>query len=731
MNNSKTLAAGTVLMAQFIYGDAPPMRSFDGYSPEWDGLSVLEREKRKNAVRVAVSCTLRRFTQTTALLLTTALTVCVPAFAQTVSVDLHAQTGQIITGAEFGLATTMGDLNHDYLPYGDPAFQQVANQYSTSLLRHNWELNTMMDIIFPSRGAAASPDFQTIDNFLSQQGKLLDFFNNQTGSQVVTLGFPSWLDISNPSDQALYASMVKLVAQHFIDMAEPVRYYELVNEPDGRYSVQDMANTFNVVAQMLTQTFGPTYKMGGLTETYPKADDLQQFFQISGPNIGFVSWHQYVTNGSDGKGDQQVVNDSLSGGLGGAQLVRRLMQAAGIPDSVPMFLGEYNVDGANFDDPNNGNMVGAVAAAAVTYGMIEANDNMSMAALWCVENGSAYSAYGGQGNYRIDPVGAVLSYLAQYMPGHIVQTTMPGNAQGLIGYTTVDNAGGFSTALIDTNLSQGYTVNLSINGAPQGGISRVEISNANPAGLKTPVPDLTDVSVPAGGVVIVTNELPHVGVTTQAAASTSFIFTPAQAAELADLQQQATAGEQQNAALQAVVQSMPATALPAAAVAPVAASPASQAPASVPSPAGVQAPAAVPLSPSDQAALEQRIDTRLARFGLTATLSPLATSSAPATPAESGAPTPPVAVPAPALPAVAAPAVPSLTAPMAVAMPSTIAAPALPPAEDAGMTPAQAAQLTTAQQQANTIAAELAAAQAQLAAEQQQLTDLSAGVPAQ
>ena len=68
---------------------------------------------------------------------------------------------------------------------------------------------------------------------------------------------------------------------------------------------------------------------------------------------------------------------------------------------------------------------------------------------------------------------------------------------------------------------------------------------------------------------------------------------------------------------------------------------------------------------------------------------------------------------------------------MPVAMPSMIAAPALPPAEDAGMTPAQAAQLAAAQQQANTIAAELAAAQAQLVAEQQQLTGLSAGVPAQ
>jgi hypothetical protein len=82
-----------------------------------------------------------------------------------------------------------------------------------------------------------------------------------------------------------------------------------------------------------------------------------------------------------------------------------------------------------------------------------------------------------------------------------------------------------------------------------------------------------------------------------------------------------------------------------------------QAPASVPSPAVVQAPASDPLSATRQAALEQRIDTRLARFSLIATFSPLTTSSAPATPAEAGAPTARVAVPAPVLPAVVAPAV--------------------------------------------------------------------------
>ena len=446
------------------------------------------------------------------------------ATAGVVQINLGAATGQIVTGAEFGLATTMGTPNWTYQSYADPSFQAVANQYPTDLLRHNWELNTLMDVMYPSRASASTPDFTSINNFLNQQSNLKPFFNNDTGTQIVTLGFPSWLNISSPSDQALYAGMVKQIAQHFIDKGEPVHNYELVNEPDGHENVTDMANTFNVVAQAL-KSVDPTYKLGGLTESYDKPADLQTFFKIAGANIGFVSWHQYVTNGSDGKSSQQEVTDSMNGTLGAGQSVRAQMQAAGIPDSVPLFLGEYNVDGNNYNDVNNANMVGAVAAAATTYGIIHSNTNFTMAALWDVQNDSAYSVFGAQGNYHVDPVGVVLADLTAYMPGNLVQTTMPSNTPGLVGYTTV-NGQGFSTALIDTNLSQDYTVDLSKDGLPTTGLYRVEVSNANPQGTKTALTDLSHVTVKAGSVVIITNEAPHAGTeftgttTTPAAAPT-------------------------------------------------------------------------------------------------------------------------------------------------------------------------------------------------------------------
>jgi hypothetical protein len=431
------------------------------------------------------------------------------AQAGVVQISLAATSNQIVTGAEFGLATTMGNGNHDYTPYGDPAFQAVANKYPTDLLRHNWELNTLMDIMYPSRGSASTPNFSAIDTYLNQQSSLKSFFNNQTGTQIVTLGFPSWLNISNSSDQALYAGMVKQIAQHFIDKGEPVHNYELINEPDGHESVTDMANTFNVVAQAL-KSVDPTYKLGGLTESYARPDDLKTFFQIAGQNIGFVSWHQYVTNGSDGKSDQQIVTDSMNGVANDAQTVRALMRTAGISDSVPLFLGEYNVNGAVYTSPNNQNMVGAVSAAATTYGMVHSNTNLTMGALWDVMNDSAYSVFGAQGSYHANPVGVVLADLTAYMPGNLVQTIMPSNTPGLVGYTTV-NGQGFSTALIDTNLSQGYTVDLSKNGLPTTGLYRLEVSNANPQGTKTALTDLSHVSIAAGSLVIITNEAPHGG----------------------------------------------------------------------------------------------------------------------------------------------------------------------------------------------------------------------------
>jgi hypothetical protein len=240
-----------------------------------------------------------------------------------------------------------------------------------------------------------------------------------------------------------------------------------------------MANIFNVAANAL-KSVDPANKLGGLTESWYHADNAATFFKIAGPNIGFISWHPYVTNGSDGKSDQQEVTDTL-GLAAQAQSVRAQATAAGIPTSVPLFLGEYNIDGGNYTDPNNGNMIGAVGAAATTYAMITSNTNMTMGALWETLNDGSYNVFGAQGNYAADPVAVTLSTLSDYMPGDLVQTTMPSNTPGLVGYTTTYN-GGFSTALIDTNLSQGYTVDLSQGNLPTTGLTRVEISSQYPQG---------------------------------------------------------------------------------------------------------------------------------------------------------------------------------------------------------------------------------------------------------
>lgn len=417
-----------------------------------------------------------------------------------VSVNLSAITGQVVHGTEFGLAATMGTANHDYTPYGDPKFLNVANRYPVKLFRHNWELNTFMDIMFPSRTSVNSPNFAYLDNFLNNKAKFEHFFNNSTGIQVVTLGFPSWLNIGDAADQQLYGQMVVAIAKHFSHRGMPVHWWDLVNEPDGHLDIAAVSNIFNVTDSALKR-YDLANRLGGLALGWNQPDNFATFFQISGPHIGFISWHQYVTNGSDGKSNQQVVDDSMNNIFRDAQAIRSQARRAGIPDSVPLFMGEYNIDGAIYDDPRNGNIVGAVGAAAATYAMIASNTNCTMGALWTVANGSAYSVFGSQPKYAVDPIGVALSWLGEYMPGNLVQTVMPRNTPGLVGYAT-KTAKGFSLALINTNLSQEYEVDISKNGFPPG-VKVMEISGANLQGSKRTISTPTNITVPAGSILII------------------------------------------------------------------------------------------------------------------------------------------------------------------------------------------------------------------------------------
>lgn len=427
--------------------------------------------------------------------------------AGVVKMNLAAPTGQIVHGTEFGLSTSMGDGQHDYKPYGDPSFTSVADQYPVDLLRHNWELNTFMDQMFPSRGSASSPNFTNLDNYLNNQPGFSGFFNAHTGTQVVTLGVPSWMNISSAADQQLYGQMVAQIAQHFAAKGDTGVNWDLINEPDGHENITDLANIFNVAAKAI-KAVDPTAKTGGLAESWYHSSDLGTFEKIAGQNIDFLSWHQYDTTG--GMTPQQEVNAGMSNVQQNAKAILSQAVANGVNPNVKLFMGEYNVDAGNYNAPDNGNMVGAVNAAAVTYGMINSNSNVTMGALWETLNDGSYNVFGAQGNYKVDPVGVTLSALTQYMPGNLVQTTTPGNDPGLVGYTTTYN-GGFSTALVNTNLSNAYTVDMSNDGLPTSGLEEIQISNAHPMGAKTAITDLSKVQLDAGSITIITNEAPHIG----------------------------------------------------------------------------------------------------------------------------------------------------------------------------------------------------------------------------
>lgn len=418
-------------------------------------------------------------------------------------IDLDAQltTGQNVPTELFGLSTAMGTASHDYGPFADSNFWNLANQYHFPLLRHNWELNTMMSLIFPNRAAVSSPNWTPLDSYLNHGSDFRGFFNPSVDRQVLTLGFPLWLDISSSSDQNLFAQMAVQVVTRFANKAMPVRYVEMTNESDDHYDIADESATFNKMCDAL-HAYDASILCGGMTDSWYRSDRMATFYDTCRARIGFISWHQYVTNSSDGKTAQQVIDAGLTLQTH-AQEMRQHASDHGISSSVPMFLGEYNVDGTNYTNPWNGNVVGSVYAATTLTGAIAANVNLTMAAWWETVNDSTYGVFGQGPNYSIQSPGVTLNWLGQYAPGQRVTLSIPATLPGVVGFATKSGTR-LSVILVNKDLATTVHAHVRVSGFSASAYTARVVSPQNPLGATSThgVADLNDVELPAGSVTI-------------------------------------------------------------------------------------------------------------------------------------------------------------------------------------------------------------------------------------
>ena len=309
----------------------------------------------------------------------------------TITVNLSAKTGVPVPATLFGIGSS-GDMNGNrYAITNNTSWQAAAKSLNMSLYRPNFGNSNVMAHLFANQG---SPDWSHVDTLIRN---LPSFFDLANGRLLITLGgdAPSWVNINTGGGQAQFADLCVQIAQRFADGGVECFYYELWNEPDG-IDINTYCDMFNAASAALKRygsSRGKTYNLGGVTDTWMRADRIKTFANRCRPD--FLSYHQYVTGPGDGSfqpgnlSDTPTVMQKAINNYGNAATDCRNAVSGTAAANVPIFLGEWNIvftpdsGGGNYNiDYRQITNIGAVFTALAFISLIDANKNVTMGALW-------------------------------------------------------------------------------------------------------------------------------------------------------------------------------------------------------------------------------------------------------------------------------------------------------------------------------------------------------------
>jgi hypothetical protein len=389
------------------------------------------------------------------------------------SIDLGRDTGGTVHAEAFGVAVSAG--SNDFAMLAHPRFQAVARQLDWPLLRLNFSAADLLVGIFPNRASATHrvvPNWAYLDNIING---LPRFFN---GRLVICLSKPArWLDLHENADRALYGDMAVQVAKHMAarGLTMPI-YWECINEPEYSGVNLDDAAHLTKHAAIQLKAYNPSYKIGGPTvSTNHDVDDLpahiRSWVKIVGNNCDYFSFHRY-SQATPKTPDDEVYAQAIGYGA----LVK--MIRANVPSALPLFMGEYAVDGTPSKlEGRQLTIVGALFNTLVLCSAI-AEGNLESAAVW-----EAYDDVDSYGvvtpDYTATPAALALRLLRRTMPGRIVLSARPAG-QTLVCLASRADAG-FGVALINYG-NKALRLPLTLLDAKVTAVQYEEISAAHPQG---------------------------------------------------------------------------------------------------------------------------------------------------------------------------------------------------------------------------------------------------------
>jgi len=245
--------------------------------------------------------------------------------------------------------------------------------------------------------------------------------------KTILQNIPTWAPwmkttdgLLDPSEYDAYATfcadLVKIVN---IQQHRHVRYWEPFNEEDVNYfnkgKFGDLCALYNKVA-LAMKAVDPTIKVGGFGFTWADETKIASFLKNCGPNVDFVSWHQYAGDGHDST--EKIMAGTARDDAKLASL-RALISKYSPHRSVPLAWDEYSL-AWTYQSPETRqwNNIGAVWMASTLKHMAEAG--VEMGSQWNLKDGF-YGLMDNDDNLR--PAATVYTWSNAYLVGAVAGTT--------------------------------------------------------------------------------------------------------------------------------------------------------------------------------------------------------------------------------------------------------------------------------------------------------------------
>ena len=359
---------------------------------------------------------------------------------------------------------------NDYAPALNSGFQNTWNSENWMLFRINCAGNDYS--LFEGASTASNNWFNGSPSF----------WNGKNRRMVFTTG---------PGPGGASPNDCVAVANYFKAQGQECMYWEAGgNEPDGAGA--SAWQSYFTANRNALKAVNPNYQVGGPTTSYARGD----FFQAAAAaGADFISWHCYLTGGySD---NASLFNLTVQRQRSDVALARQYFAP-----TVPIFLGEYNID-YNGQEPMMQTIDGGVYTSLYLQTAMVADPYVQMGAIWTIGTNANFTIVNNDGS-NVRPSGSVLGVLSRKIGGNQVQVNTGSGLGQLMTYACC-NGSNWTVWFTNYNTSSAYTVNVA--GLTGTDYNYWECSPANPTPMTSTETSstLANLTIPSRSVVVISN----------------------------------------------------------------------------------------------------------------------------------------------------------------------------------------------------------------------------------